>query len=186
MNRLAPLSLDQVPAPARAAIDAGAKLMGFIPNDALVMARNPPLLAAFLELVRSVYGPGKVAPDLKRLVGMAASRAANCHYCTAHTANSARALGVSVDKLNALCDFAVSDAFSDAEKAALHIASEAAKVPNGVDDDAYRQFAHYFGEDQQVEIMAVISLFGFLNRWNATLDTQLENIPADNWRELNV
>lgn len=185
MSRLSPLPLDQIPAPARTAIDAGAALMGFVPNDALIMARNPPLLTAFLELVRSVYAPGNVAAELKRLVGMAASRSAGCTYCTAHTANSARALGVSLTKLNALCDFSRSDKYDDAEKAALHVAIAAAKVPNGVDDATYARFAAHFDDDQQVEIMAVISLFGFLNRWNATLDTQLEPIPLRRWREVD-
>lgn len=185
MTRLAPLTKDEIPAQARAALTQGEALMGFMPNDALVMARQPALLNAFLELVRAVYGPGKVDPALKRLVGMVASRSAGCAYCTAHTANGARTLGVPLAKLNALCDFASSDLFSAAEIAALHVADGAAKVPNAVSDDDYAQFSQHFDAHQQVEIVAVISLFGFLNRWNATLDTELESIPAATWRELD-
>ncbi len=183
--RLPPLTRDQIPVAARAALEQGEALMGFMPNDALVMARQPALLNAFLELVRAVYGPGNVDPPLKRLIGMVASRRAGCHYCTAHTANGARTLGVPLAKLNALCDFANSALFSAAEVAALCIADGAAKVPNAVSDADYARLAQHYDAHQQVEIVAVISLFGFLNRWNATLDTELEDIPAASWRELD-
>ena len=35
------------------------------------------------------------------------------------------------------------------------------------------------GERQIVQIVGVISLFGFLNRWNDTVATQLESAPSE-------
>jgi hypothetical protein len=35
----------------------------------------------------------------------------------------------------------------------------------------------HFSDKQCVEIVAVISLFGFLNRWNDTMATTLEDKP---------
>jgi hypothetical protein len=37
----------------------------------------------------------------------------------------------------------------------------------------------YFDDGQIVEIMASIALFGYLNRWNDTMATQLEPLPRD-------
>ena len=37
----------------------------------------------------------------------------------------------------------------------------------------------HFDEEQVVEIVAALSLFGFLNRWNDTMATELEELPAD-------
>ena len=37
----------------------------------------------------------------------------------------------------------------------------------------------YFSKKQIIDIVAVISLFGYLNRWNDTLGTELEDIPED-------
>jgi hypothetical protein len=37
--------------------------------------------------------------------------------------------------------------------------------------------APHFDEDQIVELVAVISLFGWLNRWNDTMATDLEDEP---------
>ncbi|MDC1119273.1 hypothetical protein OAT28_01690 [Gammaproteobacteria bacterium] len=37
----------------------------------------------------------------------------------------------------------------------------------------------HFSERQVIEVVAVISLFGFLNRWNDTMATTLENSPKN-------
>ena len=37
---------------------------------------------------------------------------------------------------------------------------------------------NYYDESEIVEIVATISLFGFLNRWNDTMATELEELPA--------
>jgi len=39
-------------------------------------------------------------------------------------------------------------------------------------------------EDSRIEIVAVISMFGFLNRWNSTLATQIEAEPNRQATEL--
>lgn len=39
------------------------------------------------------------------------------------------------------------------------------------------QLREHFDDDQVVEIVAVIANFGFLNRWNGTMATQLERSP---------
>ena len=36
----------------------------------------------------------------------------------------------------------------------------------------------HFSDREIVEIVAVLSLYGFLNRWNCTLNTELEAPPA--------
>ena len=38
--------------------------------------------------------------------------------------------------------------------------------------------------DEIIEILSVISLFGFLNRWNASLQTHLEEKPAHFYHQL--
>ena len=35
----------------------------------------------------------------------------------------------------------------------------------------------HFDEPQIVELVAVCALFGFLNRWNDTMSTELEEVP---------
>ncbi|MCH9750999.1 MAG: carboxymuconolactone decarboxylase family protein [Alphaproteobacteria bacterium] len=177
MTRLSPIALDDLDAETRAMIENAEDLMGFVPNDALVMARNPALTRAMWGLVAAVYGPGKVDNGLKRLVGEAASKAAGCFYCTAHAAHGAREQGVALEKIDAVWSFEDSPLFTEAERAAINLAMKAGVVPNETEDADFDRLRTHFSEDEIVEIVAVISMFGFLNRWNSTLDTALEPVP---------
>ncbi|MEM9303046.1 MAG: carboxymuconolactone decarboxylase family protein [Pseudomonadota bacterium] len=178
MTRISTPPIDDLPAAVRARLEGAESLMGFLPNDALVMARHPALLDAFAALVGAVYGPGRVAPELKRLVGLVTSSAAGCRYCQAHAAYGAQRLGVSPDKLADVWQFSTSPHFTAAERAALEVALRGGQSPADVDAPAFAALAKHFDADEIVEITAVIGLFGFLNRWNQVLDTDLEAAPA--------
>ncbi len=67
--------------------------------------------------------------------------------------------------------------FSDAECAALQVALLAGHSPWRVEDEHFERLWRYYNDDQIVEIMSVISRFAFLNRWNDTLATRLEDAP---------
>ena len=151
--------------------------MGFVSNDTLVMARHPALTDAFAQLVGAVYAPGKVDAGLKRLIGLVTSTAAGCTYCMGHTAFASSRQGIDDARLEAVWAFEQSDLFDDAEKAALRVALHAGQVPNGVSDAMFDELAAHFDEDALLEIVSVIALFGFLNRWNSTLQTELEPLP---------
>lgn len=152
--------------------------MGFVPNSLFTMGRNPALLQAFGGLAALIQGPGKVPAELKALISFAVSRSAGCQYCMAHTGHvTVEKNGVSKEKLDAIWDYERSPLFTDAERAALVMAQGAGQVPNAVTDQDFEALKKYFDDDQIVEIVSVISLFGFLNRWNDTMATQLEATP---------
>ncbi len=176
MSRIKPLSPSAVPE-LQAVFEAGEKIMGFIPNDGLTMAYKPAVLKAFLGLVQSIYAPGKVDGGLKRLIGLITSNAAGCQYCQAHAANAANEQSIAKDKINAIWEFESSDLFSPAEKAALMVALKAGMSPNEVSDSDFDDLKKYYDSEQIIEIVSVISMYGFLNRWNATLQTELEDKP---------
>ena len=100
-------------------------------------------------------------------------------YCVAHTANNAGMRGVEADKVEALWEYETSPLFSEAERAALRYAQAAGSVPNMVTDEDTDAVKQHFGEDGVVEILAVVSWYGFLNRWNDSLATELEEIAFD-------
>lgn len=178
MSRIPPLSREGLPSDLAELIDESETLMGFAPNDALVIARQPELLKAMWALVAAVYGPGEVDAGLKRLIGEATSKAAGCFYCSAHAAHGAEMQGVSAEKIAAVWTFEDSELFTEAERAAISLAKKAGRVPNEAEDEDFDRLRTHFSENQIVEIMGVIAMFGFLNRWNATLGTQLEPNPA--------
>jgi uncharacterized peroxidase-related enzyme len=148
-----------------------------VPNDGLTMAYRPDILKSFLGLIQSIYAPGLVDDGLKRMIGLMSSAAAGCEYCQAHAANSANNRGVDFEKIQAVWGFRTSDLFSKKEKAALEIAYKAGIVPNQVSDEDFANLKLYFSDEEIIEIVSVIAMYGFLNRWNSTLKTQLEEQP---------
>ena len=155
-------------------------VMGFVPNSMLIMARDPELLAAFAELSAIiVVRPGRLNPGLKALIMYTVSRSAGCQYCAAHSANLAALRDVPTRKIEALGQFEESPEFSEAERAALRFAQAAGQVPNGVGNTELAELRRHFDDDQILEIVAVLALLGFLNRWNDTLATTLEAGPRN-------
>ena len=97
----------------------------------------------------------------------------------AHTAGAALRLGIPADKLDAVWEFRTSPLFSEAERIALEFAMSAAAVPNDVSEKLFEEMKRHWNEAQIVEITGVVSLFGFLNRWNDSMATPLEEEPIE-------
>ena len=155
--------------------------MGFIPNSMRILGHRPHILKAFGALANAVMGPSasSLSPELRNLVAQMASSASGCLYCQAHTAHSSLSAGVSQEKEDALWSYETSPHFTDAERAALRVANLAALTPNDVSDTDFDALKEHFSTEEIVDIVAVIALFGFLNRFNDTMATPLEGIPAE-------
>ncbi|MFN0093762.1 MAG: carboxymuconolactone decarboxylase family protein [Dehalococcoidia bacterium] len=154
------------------------RFMGFVPNSMFTMARRPEVLRGFQALGGAVLGTGTVSPALKQLVALMASTSAGCRYCQAHTSGNAVRAGTPEAKLEAVYAFETDPQFSEAERAALRLARDAGLVPNATTPGHFVALRPYFDDAQIVEIVAVISFFGFLNRWNDTMATTLEDEPV--------
>lgn len=153
--------------------------LGFAPNSVLTMMRRPALARAFTELNRAVMtNEGRVTSELKRLVGHVASRVAGCRYCEAHTIRAAArfgaAEGADAKRLDEVWSFRSSALFTEAERAALEFAVAAASVPGAVDEPIATELRKHWNEGEIVELTGVVALFGFLNRWNDAMATELE------------
>lgn len=152
--------------------------LGFCPNSVLTMQRRPEIAKAFIQLNMAVMeNRGRVTSDLKRLIGYISSFTSGCIYCQAHTIRAAERYGADSVKLTNIWEYRTHPAFSDAERAALDLAVAASSVPNGVDDVISAALKAYWDEGEIVEILGVIALFGYLNRWNDSMATSLEG-PA--------
>jgi uncharacterized peroxidase-related enzyme len=176
--RIEPLPREHTPELADA-FEGMRRNLGFIPNSMLILQRKPKIARALQQLTASIWDPdGEVDRGFKRLVAHVASRTAGCQYCMAHTAGGALHFGIEERKLAAVWEFRTSALFSEAERVALDFAIAAASVPNGVTDEMFARMRKHWSEGQIVEIVAVIAAFGFLNRWNDTMGTPLEEEPA--------
>jgi alkylhydroperoxidase family enzyme len=154
------------------------RILGFVPNSLLTMQRRPAIVKGFGVLTKAVMNPdGAVDPGFKRLLAHFASRAAGCQYCEAHSLIAAGLHDVSDEKITAIWDYRTSPLYSEAERTALDFALAAGSVPNAVDAKIFARLRQHWNEDQIVEILAAVCLYGFLNRWNDSMATDLESAP---------
>ncbi|WP_424001353.1 carboxymuconolactone decarboxylase family protein [Maribacter sp. IgM3_T14_3] len=187
-------------------LDEAIKGMGFVPNSLHRMSAKPNILGAFSILYANIKGFSsskttiwtgvklflknlrwtlkakreshlEVPAYLKDLIANVASNAAGCRYCQAHTAHTAHKNGVALEKIQKIWEFQTSDLFSEQERVALNFAMADGSVPNQVTTEHHKKLAKFFTEPQIIEIVSTIAIFGFLNRWNDSMATELEDEP---------
>jgi len=180
MAHMKPLENDQIEdADIRARFTHYQNTRGFTPNSIRTMARRPAIVKAFMALNQAILYEGTVAEELKMLISLISSYAAGCLYCQSHMANLSHIYAASDEKIAAIVEYETSDQFSDAERAALDFAFKAGQVPNMVTQVEFDTLYQHFDEGQVVEILASVSLFGYLNRWNDSMATTLEPLADE-------
>lgn len=149
--------------------------LGFCPNSVKTMYHRPRIAYAFIELNKAVMeNKGRLGSALKRMIGYISSHAAGCRYCQAHTIRAAERYGAEAEKLAHIWDYKTHTAFNEAERAALDFALHSSTIPNAVDDNIAENLRKFWDEGEIVEMMGVVALFGFLNRWNDSMGTEME------------
>jgi uncharacterized peroxidase-related enzyme len=147
---------------------------GYVPNSFLTMARLPDLFKGYIEFSKALGGCNNVDRGLKILMSHIASSAYGCRFCEAHSGSLAVSRGVDPEKVAAVWEFESSRLFTDAERSALRLARDMGQVPNAVTREHFADLRHSFSDDQIVEMVAAVCMFGFWNRWNDTMATDLE------------
>ncbi len=150
--------------------------LGFCPNSVLTMQKNPAIAKAFINLNMAVMkNHGSLTSEFKRLIAFVSSNTTGCRYCQAHTIRAAERYGASKERLENIWNFEESDCFSEQEKIALRFTREASKVPVATTQEMEEELKQHWSEDDIIEMMGVIALFGYLNRWNDVMGTSLED-----------
>jgi uncharacterized peroxidase-related enzyme len=175
MPHVAPLALESTKG---AADDIAwlASATGFTANSMLTLSHRPEIAEAVLGLIRAVVRTpdGTVDPALRWMVAHVTSLSNGCTYCSAHTFKNGADNGVPQNKLDDIWSFETSELFSDAERAALRVALTGGQCPSQASAEDMAELRSHFSDPQVVEIGAVIALFGFNNRWNALMETDIE------------
>ncbi|WP_149273410.1 carboxymuconolactone decarboxylase family protein [Pareuzebyella sediminis] len=149
--------------------------LGFCPNSVLTMQHRPAISKAFINLNKAVMAnEGQVTSALKRLIAWVSSNATGCRYCQAHAIRAAERYGAEQEKLDNIWKYRTHNAFSEAERVALDFALAASQVPNTVDSVLKKRLYQFYTEGEIVEMLGVIALFGYLNRWNDSMGTSME------------
>ena len=149
--------------------------LGFCPNSIKTMFIRPQIAYAFINLNKAVMeNKGELSSKIKRLIGYLASTVSGCRYCQAHTIRAAERYGSDDKQLNEIWGFRESSAFTEKEKIAFEFTIASSSIPNQVNDKISSELRDHWDDGEIVEMLGVISLFGFLNRWNDSMGTPIE------------
>lgn len=158
------------------------KLLGVVPNCDPYLEIWPPAFRTYnvmvpnlLNLPLLVWGLG--AP--RSTVGLAmyaASRAAGCAYCSAHSCSFALRRGATVEQVRSTLEG--ERTLSAADRAAVRVAHALATVPTSIDDEARADLRRHFSESDVEWVVLAIAMMGFLNKAMDALGVPLEEPVA--------
>ena len=146
----------------------------------------PELMQGFKSLVELVMvSPTNLSRQLRSELFTMASVAGGCQHCQAHGAYTLHLMGVDPDRIRDIWTFEQSTEFTEAEKAALRLARDGALVPNLVEPGHFAELRSHYSDRQVVEMLAVISLAGWFNRWNNSIATVTDSESVE-WAGVNL
>ncbi len=142
--------------------------------------RWPELAKVFQELAELVMvSPNNLSKQLRGEIFTMASIAGGCQHCQAHGAYTLNLLGVDPARIRDIWTFEESGAFTDAERDALRLARDGASVPSLVGPRHFSDLRKHYSDRQIVEMLAVVSLAGWFNRWNNSIATVTDQESVD-------
>jgi AhpD family alkylhydroperoxidase len=140
-------------------------------------AYSSELLTTF---VRRFVGASQVVTDsslprtLQELVKLRASQINGCGMCTDMHTKDALAAGETQQRLNLVAAWRDATVFTEAERAALHLAEEGTRIADantGVSDDVWQAARKHFDDEQLAALITTIAVINAWNRLNVIVGT---------------
>lgn len=139
----------------------------------------PALMKHFGPMAQLCLGGGELSRQLKQEAFMLLSLASGCRHCQAHGGYGLHLAGASTERIQALWDFERSDQFSEGERAVYYFAVAAGASPNVVTPDHYAALRLHYSDRQITELLGVVAMSGFLNRYSDTLTVVTDQESVD-------
>jgi AhpD family alkylhydroperoxidase len=132
------------------------------------LALRPQIARAMARHIEAVEA-GTVPRRTKELCALMVAWLCACERCLEAHAEVARGLGVDRATLDDLADFASSDRFSPAERAALSAAVALTREPRALPPAVQRELSACYDAGEIVEIVATIAIYNGVARANNAL-----------------
>ena len=138
---------------------------GSVPEWVKAMAHRPEILKEFTELFKTVMGEGEVDGYLKWKIGYIVSETLKCEFCVSVTVGMLKKLGADDKMLDSVKKM---ESVDEMEKNIFLMVKDVTE--NGVLDDLpiMDKLKEKLNEAQLVEIVSVVGLFNYINRFNNT------------------
>jgi uncharacterized peroxidase-related enzyme len=171
MARIAPVKVENAPAPVAAVLNAVRRKLGIVPNLLATMANSPAVVNAYVGMSSALAG-GSLSPQLREGISLTVGQANECDYCLAAHSAAGRRAGLSEHDVE-LARMGTAD--GDKERAALQFAQvivEHRGLVSDQDVEAVRQAG--FTDGEVAEIVANVALNIFTNYFNHVADTEID------------
>jgi uncharacterized peroxidase-related enzyme len=138
---------------------------GNAPEWVKVMAHRPEILKEFIELFRIIMEQGDIESYLKWKIAYVVSDTLKCEFCVDVTIKMLKKLGIS-DEL--LTDIKNAQDLPEQEKEILILVKDVTLDGHLDNPQILEKLKEKLTEPQIVEIVSVIGLFNYINRFNNT------------------
>ena len=136
------------------------------------LSARPRIAQSLDEHLRTVLGDGTVPAQIKELCAAMVSAVNFCEPLLVTHRGAARKLGAPIEKLNDLWDYARSEQFNDAERAALAAAVALSREPRALPPAVWAHLREQYDEGQIAEILCTIGALNYLARLQNAFDTE--------------
>ncbi len=140
------------------------------------IAARPQIARTLAAHLRALNDDGTVPVRTKELIALMVGWLNACDYCTCVHEEIALKLGIETETLAELGDFARSERFTPAERAALTATVSLTREPRALPPPVLEQLREYYTQAEIVEILAAIGANNYVSRMSNAL--ALEPTPA--------
>ena len=165
MANIKSLEKEQVEEIAKDVYEKFEKDIGKAPEWVKVMAHNPKILKEFTELFKVIMGEGKIEPSLRWKIAYIVSNSLKCPFCVDVTGKMLKTLGASEELLEKIKE---GKDLPEEDKEILELVEDITADANLDKPEIFEKLKKKFSEQELVEIVSIIGLFNYINRFNNT------------------
>jgi len=166
MALISSLNKNEVEEAALEVFESFEKDTGSVPEWVKVMAHRPEILKEFVELFKSIMGKGEIEPYLKWKIAYTVSNALKCAFCVDVTEKMLAKLGADKEMIENIKGM---KELPEDESDILELVKDVTDNANVDNPEVFERLRKKLSEAQIVEVISVIGLFNYINRFNNTL-----------------
>ena len=139
---------------------------GSVPEWVKVMAHCPKILKAFVELFAAVMGEGRIEPLLKWKIAFTVSQTLKCPFCLDISEKMLKKFGADEETIRAVKN---KENLPEQEKEVLDLVVDVTLDGHLDNPQIFEKLRDKFTPPEIIEIVSVMGLFNYINRFNNTL-----------------
>ena len=165
MAIIPPLEENQAEEPAKMIYKKFEGKTGKVPEWAKVMAYQPRILKEFSELFDVIMSNHSLEPFMKWKIACVVSNTLKCKFCVDVTEKMLKSFGASEDVLEKIKK---GEGETEKDRDLLELIKEVTLEAHVCKPELYKKIEKEFSHQEIVEIISIIGLFNYINRFNNT------------------